>query len=555
MPAVHTFAALASIAVAVNFLLQVTVLVAVLTLDAQRQANNQLDVACCFGIEKGEAVEADGIFKDGMLYYFIKNVFAPLLVTTPVRIIVMMAFSIGLCCSICMIPSVNVGISQTIALPSDSYLHNYFGNMSTYLKTGAPVYFVVKDGLNYSNAKEQKKLCSSADCNKNSLVANVFQDSLRSNCSKIALPPFSWIDDYIDWMDPSTPCCRMYPDGTFCPATDKTSKNCTRCIPTKQAGLRPSSEQFRHFLPWFLTDNPNPDCPKGGHAAYGTAVKLNDVTPASNADQLLVNTSHFMAYHTVLTEARDFTDALRWARELSANMSETIGHEVFPYSIFYVFYEQYLTIRDDCWKNLLACLSGVFVVTFLLLGFNIRSAVCVAVTVCMIVVNLMGWMYMWGVSFNAVSLVNLVMSVGISVEFCSHVVRAFSTSDKSTRVERAEDALGKVGSSVLSGITLTKFVGTFVLMFSESKLFVVYYFRMYTGIIVLGALHGIVFLPVLLSYVGPPRWTGNSKEKDVENPAKTATVIANFAALDGVKMSIVEANDDKCFQEMSKYEH
>lgn len=28
------------------------------------------------------------------------------------------------------------------------------------------------------------------------------------------------------------------------------------------------------YLPWFLVDNPNMKCAKGGHAAYGTAVKL-----------------------------------------------------------------------------------------------------------------------------------------------------------------------------------------------------------------------------------------------------------------------------------------
>merc|ERR1711915_15881 len=102
---------------------------------------------------------------------------------------------------------------------------------------------------------------------------------------------------------------------------------------------------------------------------------------------------------------------------------------------------------------------GIFVVTFLLLGFNFGIAIIVTITVSMIVVSLCGMMYYWNITLNAVSLVNLVMAVGISVEFCSHIARAFSVCDRDSRVERAEVALADMGSSVLSGITFTKFGG------------------------------------------------------------------------------------------------
>jgi len=88
------------------------------------------------------------------------------------------------------------------------------------------------------------------------------------------------------------------------------------------------------------------------------------------------------------------------------------------------------------------------------------------------------------------------------VEFSSHITRSFTISKCKTRVEKAYDALIKTGPSVLSGITLTKFVGIIVLAFAKSQIFEIFYFRMYLGIVILGALHSLVFLPVLLSFVG-----------------------------------------------------
>lgn len=46
--------------------------------------------------------------------------------------------------------------------------------------------------------------------------------------------------------------------------------------------------------------------------------------------------------------------------------------------------------------------------------------------------------------------------------------------------------------------------GVLVLAFAKTQIFEVYFFRVYFGLVMLGASHALVLLPVLLSLFGPP---------------------------------------------------
>lgn len=86
-----------------------------------------------------------------------------------------------------------------------------------------------------------------------------------------------------------------------------------------------------------------------------------------------------------------------------------INYKILNFSIFYVFYEQYLTIWDDAIFSLGLSLAAIFIVTLLVTGLDIISSTLVLFMVTLILFDMLGIMWLWNITLNAVSLVNLVV--------------------------------------------------------------------------------------------------------------------------------------------------
>jgi len=505
MPAVRNFAAYAAGAVFINAVLQVTMFISVLALNQQRVEDGRLDCIPCVKTKQSSGhhmpngfggAPFSGVDEEGWLSRFIRKHYAPTLLGNKVKVVIMTIFLGFFAAGIALLPEVQLGLDQRIALPSDSYLIDYFNDMDDYFEQGAPVYFVVKD-LNITDRTHQQELCALyTTCKQYSLSNILEQERKRPEVSYIAEGTASWIDDFFVWLKPDNAECCV--DG---------SQACFegRDPPWNQTlyGM-PQGQEFIDYAKRWLKAPTDQECPFGGKAPYSNAIVLDD-------ERLTIPASHFRTAHTALHSQADFIDAYASARRISKDISERHDIDVFPYSKFYIFFDQYASIVRTSVALVGAALAFILVITSLLLG-SILTGLVVTITVVMIVVDIVGTMALTGVSLNAVSLVNIIISVGIGVEFCAHIARAYTIPSASI-LERAQSrfrgkearawaALVNVGGSVFSGITITKLLGVFVLAFTRSKIFEIYYFRVWLALVVWAALHALVFLPVALSLFG-----------------------------------------------------
>ncbi|ODV77860.1 uncharacterized protein CANTADRAFT_26879 [Suhomyces tanzawaensis NRRL Y-17324] len=509
MPAVKNFAYYSAGAILINFLLQMTTFVALLSVDQKRVENRRLD--CVPWIQLDEVPEEK---EQWNLVQFIKEKYAPAVLSKSGKRKVITFFVLWTGVSLSLMPLIQMGLDQRTALPQGSYLIDYFDAMYQHLNVGPPVFFVMKD-LDVTQRENQQRVCGKFSACDRYSVANILeQEYKRKDVSTIQDPASSWIDDFLGWLNPDLDeCCRVKKSSPleieFCSA-NAPARQCQPCYQdhspaynTTMEGFPTGAEFMTYFNQWI--QSPSDPCPLGGKAPYDTSIART----AHN-----ITASYFRAGHKPLKSQQDFIVAYQNSLRIVKEIKQYNDIDMFAFSPFYVFFVQYETIIQKTFLLLSGAVAVIVAISSFMLGWK-RAAV-LGVVVVSVLIDMGGVMAIAGISLNAVSLVNLVICGGLAVEFAVHITKASSNAenaglsqefrsdellDHTSEHGSAFHALTTVGPTTITGITLTKLIGIFVLAFTSSKIFEIYYFRMWLGLVAVAAAHSLCLLPVLLSYL------------------------------------------------------
>ncbi|KAM3929227.1 patched domain-containing protein 3-like [Leptodactylus fuscus] len=203
--------------------------------------------------------------------------------------------------------------------------------------------------------------------------------------------------------------------------------------------------------------------------------------------------SRFFIQTVNVTSAVDERDMLNQVRDIA----KSCEIPVLVYHPAFIYFDQYAVIIENTIQNVAIAAGAMLVVSILLIP-NLLCALSVTFTITSIIVGVTGFLTYWNVNLDSISMITLVICIGFSVDFSAHITYAYVSSQKANVNERVIDALHSLGYPIVQGAVST-ILGVVALSAAECYIFRTFFKIMFL-VIAFGMLHGLVFLPVLLTF-------------------------------------------------------
>ncbi|XP_072530653.1 patched domain-containing protein 3-like [Salminus brasiliensis] len=183
----------------------------------------------------------------------------------------------------------------------------------------------------------------------------------------------------------------------------------------------------------------------------------------------------------------------------------------------FIYFDQYAVIVSNTIQNVLVATLVMLIISLLLIP-NPLCSVWVTFAIASVIAGVAGFMALWDVNLDSISMINLVICVGFSVDFSAHISYACVSSQATTADGKVIDALYNLGYPIIQG-AISTVAGVVVLAAVQSYIFRTFFKIMFL-VILFGALHGLVFIPVFLTFFG----ICSSKNSEVTNDSEPVEV-------------------------------
>lgn len=246
---------------------------------------------------------------------------------------------------------------------------------------------------------------------------------------------------------------------------------------------------------WLIPGNP-----------YSLDVQFND-------DYTKILASRFLIQAVNISDTNHEKQMVKDLRQicLEAPIKVSVFH---PY---FVFFDQFELVRPISIQSMCYGAVIMMIISFIFIP-NILCSLWVAFSVVSIEVGVAGYMSLWDVNLDPISMINLIMCIGFSVDFTAHICYAYMSSEARRPRDKVSESLFSLGMPIIQGASTT-ILGCIGLLLAESYIFLVF-FKMIFLVIFFGAMHGLFLLPVLLSLFGPGSCTSEKQFEAEENDTK-----------------------------------
>ncbi|XP_067126933.1 patched domain-containing protein 3-like [Centruroides vittatus] len=155
-------------------------------------------------------------------------------------------------------------------------------------------------------------------------------------------------------------------------------------------------------------------------------------------------------------------------------------------------------IIDGIAKQLFWITGLLIAIVFFIVIPNIFCSLVVATSVVSTTIETLGYMSMWGVHLDIMSLTSLVMCIGFCINYPAHIAYAFVTSTHRTSKAKMKDSLYRVGFPIIQG-SLSTILG--ILFIYRESYALLTFLKVVCLITMETAFHALFFTPVILHSV------------------------------------------------------